>query len=96
VNNPDAIGEGYRQRSPSFIESAQQVQFSLDALDEGNYRRRIMSRYALFDPIIPRQDSIVLGGVNITVPTFGHSVTIAEQLLLGAPNYLRWLKQLAK
>jgi pimeloyl-ACP methyl ester carboxylesterase len=96
VNNPDTIGEGYRRRSPSFIESAQQVQFSLDALDEGNYRKRIMSRYALFDPIIPRQDSIVLGGVNITVPTFGHSVTIAEQLLLGAPNYLRWLKQLAK
>jgi pimeloyl-ACP methyl ester carboxylesterase len=96
VNNPESIGDGYRQRSPSFIESAQQVQFSLDILDEGNYRPRIMSRYALFDPIIPRDDSIVLGGVNITVPTFGHSVTIAEQLLLGAPNYLRWLKRLAK
>jgi pimeloyl-ACP methyl ester carboxylesterase len=96
VNNPESIGDGYRQRSPSFIESANQVQFSLDILDEGNYRSRIMSRYALFDPIIPREDSIVLGGVNITVPTFGHSVTIAEQLLLGAPNYLRWLKQLAK
>jgi pimeloyl-ACP methyl ester carboxylesterase len=96
VNNPESIGDGYRQRSPSFIESANQVQFSLDILDEGNYRSRIMSRYALFDPIIPREDSIVLGGVNITVPTFGHSVTIAEQLLLGAPNYLRWLKRLAK
>jgi pimeloyl-ACP methyl ester carboxylesterase len=96
VNNPESIGDGYRQRSPSFIESANQVQFSLDILDEGNYRSRIMSRYALIDPIIPREDSIVLGGVNITVPTFGHSVTIAEQLLLGAPNYLRWLKRLAK
>ena len=96
VNNPDSIGDGYRRRSPSFIESAVQVQFSLDKLDDGDYRQRVMSRYALFDPVIPREDSIVLGGVNQTVPTFGHSTTIAEQLLLGAPNYLRWLKQLAK
>ena len=96
VNNPGSIGEDYRRRSPSFIESAQQVQFSLDTLDEVDYRKRVMSRYALFDPIIPREDSIVLGGVNVTVPTFGHSVTIVEQLLFGAPNYLRWLKRLAK
>jgi len=96
VNNPDSIGNGYRRRSPSFIESAQQVQFSLDALDQRDARTRIMSRYAFFDPVIPREDSIVLGGMNKTVPTIGHAVTIVEQLVVGAPRYLRWLKQLAK
>ena len=96
VNNPNSIGDGYRQRSPAFLESALQVQFSLDILDDGDYRKRTMSRYAVFDPVIPREDSIVLGGINKTVPTIGHSATIAEQLLLGAPNYLRWLKQLTK
>lgn len=96
VNNPQSIGQNYRRLSPAFIESALQVQFSLDALDDGNLRRRIMSRFALFDPVVPREDSIVLGGINKTVPTIGHSITIAEQLAIGAPHYLRWLKQLAK
>jgi pimeloyl-ACP methyl ester carboxylesterase len=96
VNNPDSIGGGYRRRSPSFIESALKVQFSLDALDDADARKRIMSRYGFLDPVIPREDSIVLGGMNKTVPTIGHSTTIVEQLLVGAPNYLRWLKQLAK
>ncbi|CAN5337390.1 hypothetical protein BH09PAT4_BH09PAT4_07380 [soil metagenome] len=96
INNPDTIGGAYRRRSPSFVESASEVQFSLDKLDVDTERKRIMSRYAIFDGIVPRQDSVLIGGVNKTVPALGHGVTIISQLLLGAPFYIGWLKTLAK
>lgn len=96
INNPDTIGERYRRRSPSFIESAMQAQFSLDQLDFDKERKRIMSRYAVFDPVIPQEDSKVAGGINRRVFTIGHTTTIAEQLTLGAPHYLGWLKRLAE
>jgi pimeloyl-ACP methyl ester carboxylesterase len=96
INNPDTIGNAYRRRSPSFLESALEVQFSLDKLDVDTDRKRIMSRYAIFDGIVPRQDSILIGGINKAVPSLGHGVTIISQLLLGAPFYMGWLKTLAK
>lgn len=96
INNPDAIGPRYRKRNPAFIESAMNVQFSLDKLDVDTDRPRILSRYASLDLIVPRADSIVLGGKNQTVYSVGHSTTIATQLVFGASSYLRFLKRLAK
>jgi pimeloyl-ACP methyl ester carboxylesterase len=94
VNSPGTIGENYRDTNPDFIESADQVQFSLDKLDFDTDRPRIMSRYAFFDPLIPKQHSEVAGGKNVMVWTIGHSVTIATQLLFGAPIFISFLKQL--
>lgn len=96
INNPDTIGASYRRRSPAFIESALEVQFSLDRLDIDTDRKRIMSRYAMLDGIVPRRDSVIVGGINKTVPSIGHGLTIVSQLLVGAPFYLRFLKRLAK
>jgi pimeloyl-ACP methyl ester carboxylesterase len=92
INSPGAIGESYRSSVPDFIESADQVQFSLDKLDFDTDRPRIMSRYAVLDLLVPRSHSLVAGGKNVTVPSIGHSVTIAIQLLFGAPTFLRFLK----
>jgi hypothetical protein len=92
INNPETIGPRYSTGNPAFVESARQVQFSLDKLDFDTDRPRIQSRYAIFDPVVPREDSEVAGGKNRTVPSFGHSVTIATQLLFGAPCFLRFLK----
>lgn len=96
INNPEGIGPSYRQRSSPFVDSAYRVQASLDQLDFKNDRRKIQSRYAVYDPIVPTPDSEVVGGSNKTVPTIGHAVTIATQLLLGAPFFIRFLKQTAK
>jgi hypothetical protein len=93
VNNADTIGENYRRQNPAFVESANLVQRSLDQLDFDTDRTRILSRYALFDPVVPREDSEIAGAHNHAVPSVGHSVTIALQLMFGAPSFLRFLKQ---
>lgn len=96
INNPDAIGQSYRRKNPAFVESAQQVQFSLDKLDWDTDRPRIQSRYAFLDAIVPKHDSQVSGADNRMVPSIGHAFTIATQLLFGTPSFLRFLKQLEK
>jgi pimeloyl-ACP methyl ester carboxylesterase len=92
INSPETIGPRYSTGNPAFVGSARQVQFSLDKLDFDTDRSRILSRYAMFDPVVPRRDSQVAGGRNRTVLSFGHSITIATQLLFGAPSFLRFLK----
>jgi pimeloyl-ACP methyl ester carboxylesterase len=96
INNPEGIGNSYRRRSSAFVDSSYQVQPSLDRLDFVSDRSRIQSRYAIFDPVVPTKDSEVVGGHNKTMPTIGHSTTIATQLLFGAPFFIRFLKQSAK
>jgi dienelactone hydrolase len=96
VNNPEGIGEGYRQRTPAFIGSAYRVQTSLDQLGFKTDRVRIQSRYAVADGVIRMADSKVIGGHNKTMPTIGHAFTIATQLLFGAPFFIRFLKKTSK
>ncbi len=96
IHRPEAIGASYRQKNSAFITSAYQVQSSLDSLDFDADRRRILSRYGLIDPIVPKQDSIVPGARNQVVASIGHALTIATQLVFGAPSFIRFLKHLAK
>ena len=96
VNFPEDIGQGYRRKNLAFVESAYKVQSSLDTLDFKADRARIQARHAMFDPVVPQKYSEVIGGHNVTVPSIGHATTIATQLSLGAPAWLRFLKKLAK
>ncbi len=95
VNRPEAIGAWYHRNAPSFVESAHQSQKSLTNLSP-QQRSRITSRYALVDVIVPKRDSHIPGAQNKTVLSIGHSPTIALQLTLGAPNHLRFLKNLPR
>lgn len=96
VNFPENIGPGYRRSNAAFVESAYAVQPSLDKLSFETDRSRILSRYAAVDPVVSQKYSEVAGAHNKIVPTVGHSVTIATQLLFGAPTFLRFLKRLQK
>ena len=96
INNPEGIGPDYQRRSSPFVDSAYRVQASLDQLAFKTDRTRIQSRHAIFDPVVPTRDSEVVGGQNKTVPSVGHAITIATQLLFGAPFFIRFLKKTAK
>lgn len=93
INNPMAVGEGYKRKNPAFWESMQLTNESVNKLDETR-RARIRSIRALADPIVPARDSIVPGVQNKVSPTIGHAVTIALQIVFGAPFFLRFIKQL--
>ncbi|CAN5134914.1 hypothetical protein BH09PAT3_BH09PAT3_4350 [soil metagenome] len=95
INNPQAIGSGYKQRNPSFWESAQQTNQSVSKLAASD-RQRVLSIRAMFDEIVPAKDSIFEGAHNKRVGTSGHAITIITQLLFGAPAFLSFLKQVAK
>lgn len=96
LNNPENIGKDIRRDNPAFVESAYMVQHSLDALDFDADRSRIQSRYALFDPIVPKEDSVIAGADNRMVPTIGHATSIASQMLFGAPFFVKFLQQRSK
>ncbi len=92
VNRPAAIGQTYHRRNPAFITSAQDCQQALASLGEAD-RRRILSRFGVIDEVVARADSFIPGACNRTVPSVGHFVTIATQLVFGAPSFIRFLKR---
>jgi pimeloyl-ACP methyl ester carboxylesterase len=93
VNRPEAIGERYRIGAPAFVTCAYACQQALTILSEQE-RSRIVSRYALVDEIVARQDSYIPGAHNQRLPSIGHAITIALQITVGAPGFLRFLKRL--
>ncbi|HSX07144.1 MAG TPA: hypothetical protein VLG92_05490 [Candidatus Saccharimonadia bacterium] len=95
VNNPNTIGEQYRQANPAFPTCAQACEKSLTHLSSAD-RKRILSRYALLDLVVPRKDSMIAGAQNRRLHTIGHGFTIGFQLVCGAPGFLHFLKRLAK
>lgn len=93
VNYPDTIGERLRRENPAFYRSAQDCENAIKSLSPAD-RQRILSRYAIFDGRVRLRDSLITGANNHTVPTFGHSITIATQLIFGAPGFLRFIKRI--
>lgn len=94
VNRPQAIGGSYRKSNSAFVDSAQAAVPSLKSLNNDD-RKRILSRFAVADPIVTASDSRIPGAKNQVVPTAGHIFTIATQIIFGAPSFIRFLKKLA-
>lgn len=95
VNRPEAIGQRYRRDDPAFVTAAYNCAQALQTLGAQD-RQRILSRYALADETVYKPDSRIPGAHNRMVPTIGHVVTIATQLIFGAPSFIRFLKKCAK
>ncbi len=93
VNRPESIGQRYRQHNPSFVESVEATASSLRQLSPPD-KSRILSRYAWLDGTVTRSDSRIPGAHNHSVPAIGHVFTIATQIMLGAPSFIRFLKRL--
>jgi pimeloyl-ACP methyl ester carboxylesterase len=92
INRPEAIDHRYYVNNISFVTSAHDCVQALQTLTASD-RARILSRYAVLDERVTRQDSLVPGAHNRLSPTIGHVPTIAAQLILGAPSFLRFLKR---
>ncbi|MDL2363439.1 MAG: hypothetical protein QFB86_03625 [Patescibacteria group bacterium] len=94
VNNPQAIGGSYRSKNAAFITSANAAPVALESLTSET-KQHILSRHAFIDEVVPRRCSYIPGGINKTVPSIGHVLTIVSQLTLGAPSFISFLKKLA-
>lgn len=95
VNRPEAINPGHNTKNPAFVTSAQDCQPALASLDASD-RQRILSRFALLDELVTKSDSRIPGVHNRLVPSLGHFITIATQITLGAPSFIRFLKKQAR
>ena len=95
INHPETISQSLTQKNVAFGPAAQRASAALAKLSKGE-RSRIMSRYALFDPIVPAADSHVPGARNCVQPTIGHAFTIASQMFYAAPLFIRFLRNQAK
>jgi len=92
INRPETIGSRYRQNNPSFVTSAEAAPTALARISAKD-RKRILSRYAILDTVVARSDSHIPGAHNRVVPSIGHVITIATQISLGAPSFIRFLKR---
>jgi len=95
VNRPQTVGQHYRKENPAFVTSIYDCEKALKTLD-ALYRQRILSRYALIDETVYKLDSRIQGAHNRLVPTVGHVPTIALQITLGVPSFVRFLKKQQK
>jgi dienelactone hydrolase len=95
INRPERIGKRYRAQNPAFITSAYDCEKALQTIEPA-HRKRILSRYAVYDGVVFMKDSHVPGVHNRLSPTIGHVPTIAIQITLGAPSLLHFLKRQAK
>jgi len=93
VNRPENISEKYRRNNPAFVAAAEACKQALQGLDMQD-RKRILSRYALFDEVINKQDSQIEGARNQTVLSVGHGPTIGIQIILGSSSFLTFLRGL--
>jgi pimeloyl-ACP methyl ester carboxylesterase len=95
INRPHAISPSLTRKNAAFGPAAHRAFIALSDLSKVE-RSRIMSRYALIDPIVPAVDSHVPGARNRVQLSMGHAFTIASQMLLGAPLFIRFLRIQAK
>lgn len=95
VNRAAAIGKRYRQKNPALFDAVQASEYALATLHSAD-RKRMLSRYAVFDGTVMRADSYIAEAHNQIVPSVGHAVTIAAQIIFGAPSFLAFLKALKK
>jgi dienelactone hydrolase len=92
INRPETIGQHYLRNSPALLTSVQNCIGSLQLLTDSD-RQHILTRYAVFDGTVFTHDSRIPGAHNRMWSTIAHVPTIAVQLTIGAPSFLKFLKK---
>jgi pimeloyl-ACP methyl ester carboxylesterase len=92
VNRPETVNPDRYRTNPAFEQAIHDCQAAIKGLGQAD-RKRILSRFAIFDEVVTKSDSRIVGARNRLVPTIEHVLTIAEQITLGAPGFIRFLKR---
>lgn len=93
LKNATDIGSKYRNANPALVDAVTASDKASSSLNPTD-RAKILTRRAFFDEVVTtHDDSIIEGARNRISPTLGHAITIAIQLVLGAPSIVRFLKK---
>lgn len=92
INRPHAISKQLIRKNTAFGAAAHNGFIALTELSKAECKR-ILSRFAMIDPIVPAVDSRIPGACNRVVPSIGHTFTIATQLFFGAPSFICFLQK---
>jgi len=95
INRPETIHPIHNRKNPAFVTSVHDCQQALKNLGPTD-RKRILSRFGIYDELVKPADSRIPGAGNHYAPAAFHAVTIAMQITLGAPSLLRFLKRLSR
>lgn len=93
INGRDRMHPSVYRKNPAFRDSMHMIEASLTRITPA-MRRRILSRRGVLDISVTANDSILPGAINQVVPTMGHIITIATQILFGAPSFIQFIKHL--
>jgi hypothetical protein len=94
INRSGKIGQKYRSNNPAFVPSVSSTVSAIENLND-EQRSHILSRYAIFDELVKPADSIIPGAKNRRILSAGHFLTIATQLVFGAPSFIKFIKKQA-
>lgn len=95
ANHPERVGTNYKTKNPAFWTSVQASAKVISTLSADD-RKAITARYGIVDEVVLPSDSKIAGARNRYVPSIGHVITIATQLLFGIPSFLRFIKRLSR
>lgn len=95
INRPDTLGDKYHKDNPSFVESINQAQQSLNLLDESD-KEKIICIYSPKDGLVAPQDSIIKGAkVHRTLVPY-HPLVIGYFITFGFYTINKFIRTLTK
>jgi dienelactone hydrolase len=89
---PEKVGKQVRLQNPAFAESMDGINEIVQGLTP-QQRKKILCVYPLTDRRVSVEDQYIEGANKRRVYSFGHTFTIATQLLFGARKNIRFLKK---
>jgi len=92
IQHPETVHQRTFSENPAFETSLHQAQTSLKQLTMQD-RSHILSIHPKSDNVVPVADTIINGAVERTIPTTGHSPSIAYALTVGMATIAQFIKR---
>ncbi|MDB5176614.1 MAG: hypothetical protein JWN75_282 [Candidatus Saccharibacteria bacterium] len=83
-SQPEKVSESYYVNHPSFRESMNQLNASIDKLSDDE-KERFVSIHPLYDPTVPVRETLIPGCRRVRIWTAGHFLTIMLAITILSP-----------